>query len=327
MEGQNTNIYIRCPRCGGFSPVGVNFCAYCGAPMKRSESKAKRFFLTLLQCLGYIAFFFALQMTVEIVAMTVIAVQGGIEGGWAMLTEEYLGSLYGRWAWLSGSVFAVICVVCYALFFKVRKKSFVKQIELRPLHPVSFGGLAVLGVGAQFAAVVIIMVLYSLLPALAENSAGEQLKSMMQSPYPILDFLHIAVMTPIVEEVLFRGIVYNKMKKAMPVSVAIVLSGLVFGAAHMNLEQFLYAAPLGMIMAAAYEKYGSIIAPVAVHFAFNGGNYLIGLVEISNDNWYMVMCIAGIGLMLLSIAIIFFTDKANGRKPAGERNATVNETL
>lgn len=327
MDGQNLNTYIRCPRCGSFCVSGVNFCAFCGAPIRKPESKAKRVFLTLLQCLGYIAFFFAVQVTVELVAMIIIAVQAGISTGGAFLSEEYLYSAYGRWSWLLGTVSAVICVVCYALFFKVRKKSFARQIELRPLHPASFGGLVVCGTGGQFAAVILITVLYSLFPVLAENSVGEQLESMMQSPYPVLDFMHIAVLTPIVEEVLFRGIVYNKMKKVMPVSAAIVISGLVFGAAHMNLEQFMYAAPLGILMAAALEKYGSILAPIAVHFAFNGANYLIGLIEFSNDYWYTVMTVAGTGLLLLGIAIIFFTEKANGRTPAGKRKLALDETL
>ena len=50
-----------------------------------------------------------------------------------------------------------------------------------------------------------------------------------------------SVVTPILEEMLYRGLVYNRLKRSGRTGMAIVISGLIFGLIHFNLVQFLYA--------------------------------------------------------------------------------------
>lgn len=319
-----------CPRCRSrlINP-GANFCPVCGMPLRqKKESGAKRFFKTLFQCCAYIAFFFAMQSVVEGVAMFICGAAGGALGYTSFDSViDKMYEAYGHWSWLSGMISAALCVFLLAMFFKIRKKSFCAQIELRPLRPAPLGGALTLGFGAQFAATLLIIGLYALLPSLADNSVGDEIDSLLQAPYPVLDFIHIGLTTAIVEEVVFRGIVYNKLKRAIPVPWAMILSGVMFGIAHMNIEQFVYTVPLGIIMAASLEKYGSIIAPIAIHFAFNGGNYLIGKIPFTNDWWYTAAVFAGTGLMLIALAFMFFTEKSSGRTSAGKRKSCTYEAL
>lgn len=318
-----------CPRCRSrlINP-GANFCPVCGMPLRqKKESGAKRFFKTFFQCCAYIAFFFAVQTIVEGVAMFICGMWAGLSGYTFNSVTDAINEIYGHWSWLSGMISAALCVFLLAMFFKIRKKSFCAQIELRPLRPAPLCGTLTLGFGAQFAATLLIIGLYALLPSLADNSVGDEIDSLLQAPYPVLDFLHIGLTTAIVEEVVFRGIVYNKLKRAIPVPWAMVLSGVMFGIAHMNIEQFVYTVPLGIIMAASLEKYGSIIAPIAIHFAFNGGNYLIGKIPFTNDWWYTAAVFAGTGLMLIALAFIFFTEKSNGRISVGKRTSGKYEVI
>ena len=81
--------------------------------------------------------------------------------------------------------------------------------------------------------------------------------------------LGIGILGPIVEEILFRGLVFNELRKNMPVALAVVLQGLAFGAYHMNWTQFLYAAPLGILFGLVYLWTRSIWSTILVHIFFN----------------------------------------------------------
>ncbi len=74
---------------------------------------------------------------------------------------------------------------------------------------------------------------------------------------------------PLAEEVVFRGYIYTALKRFSNIPVAILFSGLLFGAVHMNLAALLPLTVLGIVLALLYEGTGSIWAPIAVHFTFN----------------------------------------------------------
>jgi membrane protease YdiL (CAAX protease family) len=57
----------------------------------------------------------------------------------------------------------------------------------------------------------------------------------------VLELIGSAILTPILEEMVYRGIVYTRLKRHLGVIPAVVLSALVFGLMHFNIVQFIYA--------------------------------------------------------------------------------------
>ncbi len=84
-----------------------------------------------------------------------------------------------------------------------------------------------------------------------------------------LELLTIGVISPFLEELLFRGIMYKEFRSCAGPRLAMLLSALIFGAMHMNMLQFLYASVLGLCLAWVYERYQSLWAPYLVHAAAN----------------------------------------------------------
>ncbi|NIP93785.1 MAG: CPBP family intramembrane metalloprotease, partial [Akkermansiaceae bacterium] len=80
---------------------------------------------------------------------------------------------------------------------------------------------------------------------------------------------------PLAEEVVFRGYLYPAMKRFSNIPLAILFTGLLFGAVHLNLAALLPLTVLGVVLALLYEATGSLWAPVAVHFLFNAGTVTI----------------------------------------------------
>lgn len=85
----------------------------------------------------------------------------------------------------------------------------------------------------------------------------------------VYEFLGSCFLIPIAEELLFRGVVYQRLKLMLGVAPAIICSALIFGLVHANLVQFLYAAVLGCLLAFLYEKTGFFYVPVLGHIAAN----------------------------------------------------------
>lgn len=92
------------------------------------------------------------------------------------------------------------------------------------------------------------------------------------------------LISPFAEEVVFRGVIYNRLRRLYNPVIGIVVSGLLFGAFHGNLVQGVYGACLGMLMAYLYERSGRFLIPLIFHAVANLSVYttarLAGVQEI-----------------------------------------------
>ena len=102
------------------------------------------------------------------------------------------------------------------------------------------------------------------------------------SQYPfIIQLLLMAFLPTIAEEFVFRGLFYHSYRKNGILGAAI-LSGVVFGAIHLNINQFCYACVMGMVFALMVEITGSMFSSMLAHFAVNSYSIImLKLVSIS----------------------------------------------
>lgn len=77
------------------------------------------------------------------------------------------------------------------------------------------------------------------------------------------------VMAPMVEELLFRGILFPAMLKGRTFVVASVLSGLYFALVHVHAASFLPLLALSLFFSFGYAMTGSILTPMIMHVLFN----------------------------------------------------------
>lgn len=77
------------------------------------------------------------------------------------------------------------------------------------------------------------------------------------------------VISPLAEEVVFRGVIYNRLRRFYGPVIGVVVSGIFFGAFHGNLVQGVYGACMGILIAYVYERQGSFFFPVLFHAAAN----------------------------------------------------------
>lgn len=87
------------------------------------------------------------------------------------------------------------------------------------------------------------------------------------------------LISPLAEEIVFRGVIYNRLRRFYNPAVGIVASGLLFGAFHGNLVQGVYGACLGMLMAYLYERSGKFGIPFLFHAVANLAVYTTARLE------------------------------------------------
>ncbi|RYD22587.1 MAG: CPBP family intramembrane metalloprotease [Verrucomicrobiaceae bacterium] len=83
------------------------------------------------------------------------------------------------------------------------------------------------------------------------------------------------IAAPLCEEIVFRGYLYGAAKKFAGPWMAGICSAMVFAAAHGSLAALLPLFVFGCVLVLLYEMTGSIWAPVAAHFCFNGLTVLL----------------------------------------------------
>lgn len=109
--------------------------------------------------------------------------------------------------------------------------------------------------------------LISLLPI---TSANYNTVEQIQYSVPIwLGLILYGLVSPIVEEIVFRGLTYNRMRRFFKHIPCVLVTAILFGGFHANLPQFLYGTFMGILMTICYDKVKSFAAPVIFHMAAN----------------------------------------------------------
>ena len=128
-------------------------------------------------------------------------------------------------------------------------------------------------------------------------------------------FLSVSILGPIVEEVLFRGLIYTYAERLLGSVPAIFLSSLLFGLWHQEPVQCVYTTLLGIALAIIYRHYRSLKFPILIHIL---NNFLSSLpqkfdtedVNFIIDKLSMIFMIPTI----ISICLLFLKIKSENNK-------------
>ena len=94
----------------------------------------------------------------------------------------------------------------------------------------------------------------------------------------ILAFFGVAVIAPIFEEILFRGIMFRALDEKMTFMKAAIISSFIFAFGHFDFYRFIPIFILGMIMAFLYKKTRTIYAPILFHIMVNSSALIATIV-------------------------------------------------
>jgi len=172
----------------------------------------------------------------------------------------------------------VITLVIYWIRFAVRKKNFFKEVEIKK---IATNGILPIVITALSMNVVVSVVISNLpwpqewIDAYMTNSASID--------GSLLSWLAAVVMAPVLEEIVFRGLIYTRLKKGMPAIVAAIIASFVFGLCHGTAIWIIYATGLGLVLTWVFEKYQSLTASILFHLSFNTMGLIISMIPESME--------------------------------------------
>ena len=130
--------------------------------------------------------------------------------------------------------------------------------------------------------------------------------------------LGIGIMTPVAEELLFRGIVQGELRKVMPEWGAILIQGFVFALFHMQPIQISYVILPGIVLGLLYAWTRSIWIPIVIHVTFNlSGSVLPALIE-SDTVLQQIVSISQLAFIAIGILCLIFLYRKRKTQPADE---------
>lgn len=105
---------------------------------------------------------------------------------------------------------------------------------------------------------------------LSEYSIGyEETATAFYSASLPMQIVCLGILAPISEELIFRGLMYRRMREDTGFITTVFYSAVVFGLFHGNMVQMLYGMAMGLMLAYVCEKYGSVLAPIVAHITAN----------------------------------------------------------
>lgn len=240
--------------------------------------------LALLKVLCYLLLFLGSQVLVMMPVAIAAGIQSATQGG-APDAEGLTELLYDNA--IAFTLIANMLTLCVILcFYFVRRKKFSQALWLRPV-PVP-----TLLVGASLAPGLYILVRLALglLPREWMDSY-DQASSGLGSGGAV-GAVAIVIVAPVVEEVIFRGLIMTRLRRVMPGWLAVVLSAAVFGACHGHPVWFCYTFVLGALFALMDLRAESILPSIVGHVMFNSIDQARLLLGGAPETLFMVLIIA-----------------------------------
>lgn len=225
------------------------------------------------------------------------ALSGGLIDG-AMTSDVLAEQILQRIAedltdWIAESTVSILIIsqifgiLAIWLTFLLRRRPMAKEVQLHPLPLPSALLAAALGISASC----LVQTVFTLIPFPESwlSSYLESSSSLTDAPLWLL-LPSTVILAPILEELVFRGLVFTRLRRVMPFFPAALLSSALFGIMHGTLIWFLYTFLLAMLMAWTLEKTGTLLTPMLVHFGFNLCGSLLGyLVGESLSIWELIL--------------------------------------
>lgn len=253
----------------------------------------------------FIPTFIVLNLTIT--TMVLILVEGS-----GLKLPVWVGNILGK-----GIQLAIMAG--FILIVGVKKDELSKALRIKKISL----GKAVISLLIGYMLIPLALFINNLSMLFVTNEFQANSQSIYDSPIWI-QLIVIAVIPAIVEELIFRGLIFGTYNKVNVIWAAI-LSGLIFGCFHLNINQFCYAFVMGIIFALLVEVMDSLYASILAHFAFNTFNIIVGFlnrnqgnvqqVSINSEFIVSLLILGGLAIVFTvgAVLIIYIFAKKNGK--------------
>lgn len=196
-----------------------------------------------------------------------------------------------------------VCAFVFLLWYRREKEEFISKVVKRRVYKkLKSDCVLIMALGSSVA--IFLNMIFSYIQMFVSSEAYKEVASVQYSVSIVTGLFIYGGIKPLAEELLFRGVIYGRMKRFYPVSLCIPFSALIFGAYHGNWIQLVYGFVMGCILAYLYEKYRSIYASLLFHAVANIVVFLISEISQLNQALFHITWVFVFGVLSVGLACI-----------------------
>lgn len=185
-----------------------------------------------------------------------------------------------------------------------------ENVEKRKMEWWQFLVAVLMCFGLVYASNLIGTAVSTIIGILKGSAVQNTILDVVTSISTVFVILYMVICAPFMEEYVFRKLIVERTIKYGQ-GVAVVVSGLMFGLFHGNLNQFVYAFTLGCFLAFIYVKTGKLKITIAMHMMVNlmGSVVSLKLMEMIDIDRYLKIVADGMDMDAL---MAYMSENATG---------------
>ncbi|MDF2883250.1 MAG: caax amino protease family protein [Clostridiaceae bacterium] len=216
--------------------------------------------------------------------------------------------IYNENIFLITLIAAIASILIYSAFLRKGGENLIQRCVFKKISFKSTVLILLCGIGFSALTLEFIQIVSGKFQSYRNVS-----NTIMMGTNSIIGIACVILLLPMFEEILFRGLIFNELRRRLNVTVSIIIQAIIFGAFHGNIVQGLYAFMLGLALAAVYVWTKSLWSNIIFHVSFN----FMG--SIGSVLFYYVMSkhmiIYGLISSIIIIASLIAIYKNNKAKP------------
>lgn len=176
-------------------------------------------------------------------------------------------------------------------------KVYLKSFDMKTAnYPIVLGVTAAMGLSRFI----------TMLPIDGILGSYKKIQNNLENSSFILQLFVLGLLAPVLEELLFRGVIYKRLKTYYDVTIAAYVAAIIFAIAHFNLIQGIYAFIAGIVMIYLYEKLDCLIVPIIMHSASNVATVIMGANPISSfiDRHIIIRLLVSVAMIVAFVYLI-----------------------
>lgn len=179
-------------------------------------------------------------------------------------------------------------LIAFPIFVLLIKNMKIEKREKKKMSAGEFLSLLLIGEALMFIGNVIGQFLNSIIGIFIGNDVTNSIDELINNSPIWLVFLVTVIIAPIIEELMFRKFMIDRLSRYGDL-LAVIISSIGFGLFHGNFYQFFYAAMLGFILGYIYTKTRNVKYSILMHMIINfmGSVAVLPLIDILDEFYEM----------------------------------------
>lgn len=266
--------------------------------------------LKYLKMSAYILLYFVIYLVMQVISGLIVGITGGI----TMISKygltgyrSHINDFIANSTFIIVVIGAIFSFLIYILLFKNNMEGdLFQRCRFDKMKISDAVKIIITGVGLSFLCSAFIVLTQEIF--VDYSKVSNQISSGEQN---VFGMISAVVLIPAFEEILFRGLIFNELRKNLNLILSVIIQALIFAVAHGNIAQGIYTFCLGVAAALVYTWTKSILSNITLHITFNlCGSIVVPLLSSYIDSFLKGQLIGeyvviGIYFVIGTLAVIF----------------------